>query len=111
MPASRIMTALDEGITLIDTAHTYQGGEAERVIGKALADSGRRSDAFVATKVHFATGSGPNQRGNSRSHIMRACEDALSRLQTDYIDLYQTHRPDFETPIEETLGALTDLVR
>ena len=105
-----ILTALDAGITMIDTAHTYADGEAERVIGKALGDSGRRSEAFIATKVHYATGPGPNQRGNSRAHIMQACDDALRRLQTDYIDLYATHRPDFETPVEETLGALTDLV-
>lgn len=106
-----IHTALDAGITMLDTAHTYADGEAERVIGKALAESGRRSEAFIATKVHYATGPGPNQQGNSRAHIMEACEAALRRLQTDYLDLYVTHRPDFETPIEETLGALTDLVR
>lgn len=105
-----ILTALDAGITMIDTAHTYANGESEQVIGKALAESGRRAEAFISTKVHYATGPGPNQRGNSRAHIMAACDDALRRLQTDYIDLYVTHRPDFETPIEETLGAMTDLV-
>jgi len=105
-----ILTALDAGITMIDTAHTYANGEAERVIGRALTESGRRSEAFLATKVHYATGPGPNQQGNSRAHIMAACEAALRRLQTDYIDLYVTHRPDFDTPVEETLGALSDLV-
>jgi aryl-alcohol dehydrogenase-like predicted oxidoreductase len=106
-----IHAALDAGVTMIDTAHAYADGQAERVIGKTLAESGRRSEAFVATKVHYATGPGPNQQGNSRAHIMEACEAALRRLQTDYIDLYATHRPDFNTPLEETLGALTDLVR
>jgi 1-deoxyxylulose-5-phosphate synthase len=81
------------------------------VIGRVLAESGRRHEAVIATKVHYPMGSGPNDRGNSRIHIMRACEDSLRRLQTDHIDLYQLHRPDFDVPIEETLGALTDLVR
>ena len=76
-----------------------------------LAESGRRDEVVIATKVHYPTGPGPNDRGNSRLHIMRACEQSLRRLQTDRIDLYQLHRPDFDVPMEETLGALTDLVR
>jgi len=106
-----ILRALDAGINLIDTSNSYKQGEAERVIGKALKESRRRDEALIATKVHYPTGPGPNDRGNSRLHILRACEASLKRLQTDYIDLYQLHRPDFEVPIEETLSALTDLVR
>ena len=105
-----IICALDAGINLIDTSNSYQAGEAERVIGRVLAESGRRDEAMIATKVHYPTGPGPNDRGNSRLHIMRACEESLRRLQTDRIDLYQLHRPDFDVPIDETLGALTDLV-
>lgn len=106
-----ILRALDAGINLIDTSNSYMAGESERVIGETLADSGRRDEAVIATKVHYPTGPGPNDRGNGRRHIMRACEDSLRRLRTDRIDLYQLHRPDFDTPIDETLGALTDLVR
>jgi aryl-alcohol dehydrogenase-like predicted oxidoreductase len=106
-----IVRALDGGINLIDTSNSYQSGESERVIGRVLAESGRRDEAVIATKVHYPTGPGPNDRGNSRLHIMRACEQSLRRLQTDRIDLYQLHRPDFDVPIDETLGALTDLVR
>ncbi|MGZ4700555.1 MAG: aldo/keto reductase [Ilumatobacteraceae bacterium] len=106
-----IVRALDAGINLIDTSNSYRAGEAERVIGRVLAESGRRDEAVIATKVHYPTGEGPNDRGNSRLHIMRACEQSLRRLQTDWIDLYQLHRPDFDVPIDETLGALTDLVR
>ena len=106
-----IIRALDGGINLIDTSDSYGAGEAERVIGRVLAESGRRDQVVIATKVHYPTGPGPNDRGNSRLHIMRACEQSLRRLQTDRIDLYQLHRPDFEVPMEETLGALTDLVR
>ncbi|MGZ4805256.1 MAG: aldo/keto reductase, partial [Ilumatobacteraceae bacterium] len=105
-----IVRALDAGINLIDTSNSYRAGEAERVIGRVLAESGRRDEAVIATKVHYPTGEGPNDRGNSRLHIMRACEQSLRRLQTDWIDLYQLHRPDFDVPIDETLGALTDLV-
>ena len=110
-----IHAAIDGGINLIDTANSYKQGESERVIGTALRDSGRRDDVLIATKVHYpvhgpGTG-GPNGKGNSRVHIIRACEDSLRRLQTDHIDLYQLHRPDFGVPIEETLSALTDLVR
>ena len=106
-----ILAALDAGITLIDTSNSYAAGESERVIGRALNESGRRDEAFIATKAFFPAGTGPNDRGGSRVHLMRACEDSLRRLGTDHIDLYQLHRPDFDTPIEETLSALTDLVR
>ena len=105
-----IIRALDGGINLIDTSNSYGSGEAERVIGRVLAESGRRDEVMIATKVHYPTGPGPNDRGNSRLHIMRACEQSLRRLQTDRIDLYQLHRPDFDVPMDETLGALTDLV-
>lgn len=103
--------ALDAGINFIDTGNTYANGESERFIGKALAENGRRHEVVLATKVHYPMGPGPNERGNSRLHIMQACEDSLRRLQTDYIDLYQIHRPSFEIPVDETLSALTDLVR
>ena len=104
-----IHAALDGGIDFIDTADVYNEGESEVVVGKALA--GRRDRVLLATKVHGRTGSGPNDQGNSRLHILRACDDSLRRLGTDYIDLYQVHRPSPEIPIDETLGALTDLVR
>ena len=106
-----IHAAIDAGINLIDTSDSYAGGEAERVVGEALRLSGRRGDVLVATKVHYPTGPGPNDRGNSRLHVLRACDDSLRRLGLDHIDLYQLHRPDLETPLEETLGALDDLVR
>ena len=103
--------AMDAGINIIDTSNSYMQGESERIIGRALAESGRRQEMIIATKVHYPVGPGPNDRGNSRLHILKACEDSLKRLQTDHIDLYQTHRPDFDVPLEETLGAMTDLVR
>ncbi len=103
--------ALDAGVNLIDTADSYHDGESERVVGRALARNKRRSQVILASKVHYATGPGPNERGNSRLHIMRACEASLRRLQTDVIDLYQIHRPALHTPVEETLRALDDLVR
>ncbi len=106
-----ILAALDGGITLIDTSNSYASGEAERIIGRALNESGRRDEAFVATKAYFPQGSGPNDRGGSRAHLMRACDDSLRRLNTDRIDLYQLHRPDFDVPIDETMEALNDLVR
>jgi aryl-alcohol dehydrogenase-like predicted oxidoreductase len=104
-----VHTALDAGINFVDTADVYQAGESERILGKALA--GRRDKVVLATKVHGRTGLGPNDQGNSRLHILRACEASLRRLCTDYIDLYQIHRPAPEIPVDETLGALTDLVR
>lgn len=103
--------ATDAGINLIDTSNSYAKGESERIIGRALAANGRRDQIMVATKVHYPTGPGPNDCGNSRLHLIKACEDSLRRLQTDHIDLYQLHRPSFELPIDETLSALTDLVR
>ncbi len=106
-----ILRALDAGINLLDTSNSYMRGASEQLIGDTLKKQGRRQQTLIATKVHYPTGDGPNDRGNSRLHIIRACEDSLRRLQTDYIDLYQTHRPDPDTPIEETLGALTDLQR
>lgn len=110
--ATRILhKALDAGVNLVDTADSYWEGESERIIGRALAESGRRDEVVLATKVHYPTGDGPNDRGNSRLHILRACEASLRRLRTDHIDLYQIHRPDPAVPVEETLAALTDLVR
>ena len=106
-----IHAALDGGINLIDTSNSYRDGEAERVIGKALRLRGKRDDVLVATKFHYPTGPGPNDRGNSRLHLIRACEDSLRRLRLDHIDLYQSHRPDLDVPLDETLGALDDLVR
>src|SRR5215204_2703487 len=85
--------ALDAGINFIDTANVYNGGESERVVGKALARDGKRDRVVLATKVNGEMGRGPNDRGISRYHIMKACEDSLRRLQTDHIDLYQLHRP------------------
>ncbi|MGE3447553.1 MAG: aldo/keto reductase [Microbacteriaceae bacterium] len=104
-----IHRALDAGINFVDTADAYGAGESELIVGKALA--GRRDDIVLATKVHMPMGSDPNQRGNSRRWIMRACEDSLRRLGTDRIDLYQVHRPDPSTDIDDTMGALSDLVR
>src|SRR5919197_4655178 len=104
-----IHAALDGGINFIDTADVYSGGESEEITGKAL--KGRRDDVVLATKAHAPMGEDPNMRGNSRRWIVRECENSLRRLQTDHIDLYQIHRPDPDTDIDETLGALTDLVR
>jgi len=106
-----IERAIDAGINLIDTSNSYAKGESERIIGRALAASGRRDQVLVATKAHYPTGPGPNDCGNSRLHLMKACEESLKRLQVDCIDLFQLHRPSFELPTEETMCALTDLVR
>jgi len=105
-----IHRALDAGINFIDTADVYSRGESEEIVGKALA-GGRRDNVVLATKVHGTMGDDPNQFGNSRRWIMREVEDSLRRLGTDYLDLYQVHRPDSRTDIDETLGALSDLVR
>jgi aryl-alcohol dehydrogenase-like predicted oxidoreductase len=102
--------ALDAGINFIDTADVYSRGESEEIVGKALA-GGRREHVVLATKVHGTMGDDPNQFGNSRRWIVREVEDSLRRLRTDWIDLYQIHRPELDTDIDETLGALTDLVR
>ncbi|HEX5692293.1 MAG TPA: aldo/keto reductase, partial [Roseiflexaceae bacterium] len=106
-----IDAALDAGINFIDTANVYNNGESERIVGAALAKNGRRDEIVLATKVNGTMGAGPNDRGISRYHIIRACEDSLRRLQTDHIDLYQLHRPSLEIPQDETLRALDDLVR
>jgi aryl-alcohol dehydrogenase-like predicted oxidoreductase len=104
-----IHAALDAGINFVDTADVYGQGESEEIVGKALA-GGRRDDVILATKFHNAMGDDPNRRGNSRRWIVRAVEDSLRRLNTDWIDLYQVHRPDPGTDVEETLAALSDLV-
>jgi aryl-alcohol dehydrogenase-like predicted oxidoreductase len=105
-----IHRALDAGINFIDTADVYARGESEEIVGKALA-GGRRDGVVLATKVHGAMGEDPNEFGNSRRWIIREVENSLRRLRTDWIDLYQIHRPEPDTEIDETLGALTDLVR
>jgi aryl-alcohol dehydrogenase-like predicted oxidoreductase len=106
--------ALDAGINFVDTADVYSGGESEEIVGRAL--QGRRDDVVLATKFAMPVQAGPagdppNRSGGSRRYIMRAVEDSLRRLGTDYIDLYQVHRPSGSMDVEETLGALTDLVR
>ena len=107
--AARIIhKALDAGINFVDTADRYSAGESEEIVGKAL--KGRRADVVLATKVNGPMGDDPNQRGNSRRWITAEVENSLRRLQTDYIDLYQIHRPDPDTDIEETLSALSDLI-
>jgi len=105
-----IHRALDAGINFVDTADVYSRGESEEIVGKALAD-GKRDHVVLATKLHGKMGDDPNQFGNSRRWILKEVEDSLRRLGTDYIDLYQIHRPEQNTDIDETLGALTDLVR
>jgi aryl-alcohol dehydrogenase-like predicted oxidoreductase len=105
-----IHRALDAGINFIDTADVYSRGESEEIVGKALAGA-RRDSVVLATKVHGTMGEDPNQYGNSRRWIVREVENSLRRLGTDWIDLYQIHRPEPDTDIDETLGALSDLVR
>jgi aryl-alcohol dehydrogenase-like predicted oxidoreductase len=105
-----IHRALDAGINFVDTADMYSFGESEEIVGKALAQV-KREKIVLATKVHGAMGRDPNAQGNSRRWIITECENSLRRLGTDYIDLYQIHRPSPETDIDETLSALTDLVR
>jgi aryl-alcohol dehydrogenase-like predicted oxidoreductase len=107
-----IKQALEAGINFFDTADMYSLGASEEVLGRALKDFGPSRDKIViATKVFYPVGDDPNQRGLSRKHIMHAIDDSLRRLGTDYVDLYQIHRFDTETPIEETLEALRDVVR
>src|SRR6202166_2606791 len=101
--------ALDAGINFIDTADVYSRGESEEIVGKALAD-GRRDSVVLATKVHGTMGDDANEFGNSRRWIVKEVENSLRRLKTDWIDLYQIHRPELDTEIDETLGALSDLV-
>jgi aryl-alcohol dehydrogenase-like predicted oxidoreductase len=105
-----IHRALDAGINFIDTADVYSRGESEEIVGKALA-GGKRDNVVLATKVHGKMGDDPNEFGNSRRWIVKEVENSLRRLKTDWIDLYQIHRPEEDTDIDETLGALTDLVR
>ncbi|WP_328584666.1 aldo/keto reductase [Streptomyces sp. NBC_00370] len=104
-----VHAALDSGVNFVDTADMYSQGESEEIVGKAL--RGRRDDVVLATKVHFPMGEGPNRGGNSRRWIVQEVENSLRRLQTDHIDLYQVHRPDHRTDVEETLSVLTDLVQ
>jgi aryl-alcohol dehydrogenase-like predicted oxidoreductase len=105
-----IHRALDAGVNFIDTADVYSHGESEEIVGRALA-GGRRDSVVLATKFHGRMGEGPNRSGNSRRWIVQEVEASLRRLGTDYIDLYQAHRPDPGCDVDETLGALTDLVR
>jgi aryl-alcohol dehydrogenase-like predicted oxidoreductase len=106
----RIMhAAIERGVNFFDTANMYVGGESEKVVGRAIKD--RRSQIVLATKGRQPMGSGPNDRGASRVHLMRELDASLRRLATDYVDLYYLHTPDYETPIEETLRALDDMVR
>ena len=108
--ATRIVdVCLDAGVNLFDTADVYSGGLSEQILGQAIA--GRRERVLVSTKTSFAMGPGPNDVGSSRYHIVRACEDSLRRLGTDYIDIYQMHGFDAQTPVEETLETLDTLVR
>jgi 1-deoxyxylulose-5-phosphate synthase len=111
--ASRLLIrrALEAGINFFDTADMYSRGVSEEVLGRAVRDFARREDLVIATKVFFPTGDGPNDRGLSRKHVLAAIDASLRRLGTDYVDLYQIHRWDPETPIEETLEALDDVVR
>ena len=104
-----IHRALDAGINFVDTADVYSAGESEEIVGKAL--KGRRDDVVLATKFFVPMGDDPNRGGGSRRWIIAEVENSLRRLGTDYIDLYQVHRPDADTDVDETLGALTDLVR
>jgi aryl-alcohol dehydrogenase-like predicted oxidoreductase len=105
-----VRAALEEGITTFDTADVYAGTRAEEVLGEALAGQ-RRQEVEICTKVYWPTGPGPNARGLSRKHIIEAVHGSLARLRTDYLDLYQAHRYDVETPLEETMIAFADLVR
>ncbi|MGC5013857.1 aldo/keto reductase family protein [Streptosporangium sp. DT93] len=105
-----VQAALDEGITTFDTADVYAGTKAEEVLGRAL-QGVRRESLEIFTKVYWPTGKGPNDRGLSRKHITESLHGSLRRLQTDYVDLYQAHRFDYETPLEETLKTFDDLVR
>src|SRR5262249_46299394 len=107
-----IKQALEAGINFFDTADVYSRGESEEITGRALKDmGGGRDKVVIATKVFFPMGDNVNQEGLSRKHIMHAIDDSLRRLGTDYVDLYQIHRFDPETPVEETMGALNDVVK
>ena len=106
-----IKKALELGINFFDTADVYTAGASEKVVGKALKDFAKRDDVVLATKVFNPMGPGPNDKGLSRKHIMSAIDASLQRLGTDYVDLYQIHRWDYDTPIEETMEALHDVVK
>jgi 1-deoxyxylulose-5-phosphate synthase len=106
-----IKRALELGINFFDIADFYSNGASEEVVGKALREFASRDELVITTKVYFEMGSGPNDRGLSRKHILSSIDASLKRLGTDYVDLYQIHRWDYETPIEETLEALHDVVR
>src|SRR5256714_4399219 len=106
-----IQRALELGINFFDTADMYSVGVSEEIVGRALKDFAQRDRVVIATKVFNPMGDDPNQRGLSRKHIMHAVDDSLRRLGTDYIDLYQIHRFDYQTPIEETIQALHDVVK
>ena len=108
--AACVHAALDEGITTFDTADVYAGGRAESALGKALKGQ-RREGIEVFSKVYWPTGDGLNDRGLSRKHIIESCEASLKRLGTDYLDVYQAHRYDYETPLDEVLRAFDDLIR
>jgi aryl-alcohol dehydrogenase-like predicted oxidoreductase len=106
-----VRRALELGITFFDTADMYSDGASEEILGRAIRDFSRREEVVIATKVFHPTGPGPNDRGLSRKHIFDAIDASLKRLGVDYVDLYQIHRYDPETPIDETLEALNDVVR
>jgi aryl-alcohol dehydrogenase-like predicted oxidoreductase len=106
-----IQRALELGINFFDTANVYSNGRSEEIVGNALRDFASRDEVVIATKVFFEMGSGPNDGGLSRKHILSSIDASLKRLGTDYVDLYQIHRWDYDTPIEETLEALNDVVR
>jgi aryl-alcohol dehydrogenase-like predicted oxidoreductase len=106
-----IQKALELGINFFDTADIYSSGSSEEILGRALHDFAVRDQVVIATKVHGVMGSGPNESGLSRKHILHSIDASLKRLGTDYIDIYQIHRWDYQTPIEETLEALNDVVR
>jgi 1-deoxyxylulose-5-phosphate synthase len=106
-----VQKALERGITFFDTADMYSNGRSEEVLGRAIRDFAKRDEVVVATKVFYPMGTGPNDRGLSRKHVLSAIDASLKRLGMDYVDLYQIHRYDVETPIEETLEALNDVVR
>lgn len=106
-----IRRSLEAGINFFDVANSYNEGRSEEILGEAIRNFANRDDVVIATKVHYPVGEGPNDRGNSRLHVIRECERSLKRMGVDHIDLYQLHRPDFDIPAEETLSALDDLVR
>jgi aryl-alcohol dehydrogenase-like predicted oxidoreductase len=106
-----IRQALDLGINTFDTANSYSDGTSEEIVGRALKEFARRDQVVIATKVYFPMSKGPNTMGLSRKNILQSIDDSLRRLGTDYVDLYQIHRWDYRTPIEETLEALHDVVK